>query len=305
MFTLGDTSTLRSDGFSCCFASSLFLPMLLLCCLAGIPGPAAPVRAGESQPCATQVDSGGAFTAAGMLSLPFHQTIVGEELPGKFDLLLFLHGAGERGTDNRQHLVFGYEPMVRYCVENRIKAILLFPQCPPRTQWSAIKIPNIDPPLTPEPSPPLASAVALTCLKMTEFNIGRVYAVGISMGGYGVWDLLARYPGMFSAGMAICGGGDVARAADLTGIPIYVAHGTNDNLVPVARSRAMVRAIWNEGGDKVTYQEFPQAGHNVWENVFAAEASWEWLFKQRGKKPRMRSRFFPVPKILPWQSRLF
>ena len=281
----------------------LFATMRYGVLLAFVLIPLAP--AGEGRICASQQDSAGEFTAEGMLSIPFHQTVVGEELPGKFDLVLFLHGAGERGTDNRQHLVFGYEPMVRYCVENRIKAVLLFPQCPSRNQWSAIRIPTIDPPLTPEPAPPLASAVGLLCLKKAEFDTGRVYAVGISMGGYGVWDLLVRYPGMFSAAMAICGGGDSARAADLVGLPLYVAHGSNDNLVPVARSRAMVKAIWREGGDKVTYQEFPQVGHSVWNNVFAEDACWEWLFRQRGKKPRMRSRWYPVPKVFPWQSRLF
>lgn len=263
------------------------------------------VGADAALPCASQQDGAGQFCSNGQLQLPFRQTVIGAELPGPYDMVLFLHGAGERGTDNAQHLVFGYEPMVRYCVTNRVKAVLLFPQCPPRNQWSSIRIPEIDPPLTPEPTAPLAAAVGLLYSKIAEFQPRRVYAVGISMGGYGVWDLLLRYQGLFSAGMAICGGGDVTRAACLTDIPLYVAHGSADILVPVARSRSMVKAIWNAGGDKVTYQEFPLVGHDVWNNVFAADATWEWLFKKQGKAPRMPNRFFPVPKILPWQSRLF
>ena len=286
---------------------SLFRVFLCLCC--GIVNAAHSAqpgsRVGGNAVPASQIDGQGEFRAAGYLSLPFHQVVIGSELPGKYDMVLFLHGAGERGTDNGSHLVFGYQPMTRYCVENRIKAVLLFPQCPPRNQWSTIRIPTIDPPLTPEPAKPLASAVALLCAKMAEFKTGRVYAVGISMGGYGVWDALARYPGLFSAGMAVCGGGDTEKVETLTEIPIYVAHGSNDILVPVARSRSMVQAIWNAGGDKVTYQEFPQVGHDVWNNVFASDAAWEWLFKQKGKTPRMPNRFYPVPKIFPWQSRLF
>lgn len=266
---------------------------------------------------ASQIDSSGFIVGADGTVLPYRQTVIGSELPGPYTMVLFLHGAGERGNDNVQHLVFGYGPMTRYCVENGIKTVFLFPQCPKRTQWSTIRIPDIDPPLTPEPTAPLAAAVHLLCCKAAEFEPKHVHAVGISMGGYGVWDLLARYPDMFTAGMAICGGGDVEQAEALKDIPIYVAHGTSDILVSVIRSRSMVRAIWNAGGDRVVYREFPLVGHDVWNNVFADDVTWEWLFKRRGeisKLSRLRNRFLPmpgkfpfvpIPRVLPWQSRLF
>ena len=177
----------------------------LLICLAAmqvhgvVRAQAAECRQGEP---ASRREIADTFQVEGLPALPYRQVVVGAELPGKFDIVLFLHGAGERGTDNEQHLVFGYAPMVEFCVENRIKAVLLFPQCPPRRQWSAIRIPERDPTLTPEPEPPLAAAVALLQVKRGEFEIGRTYAVGISMGGYGVWDALARYQGLFSAGVA-------------------------------------------------------------------------------------------------------
>lgn len=267
--------------------------------------------------CVSQTDSAGQIIGVDGTALPYRQTVIGAELPGPYALVLFLHGAGERGNDNVQHLVFGYKPMTRYCVDNGIKAVLLFPQCPKRKLWSAIRIPDIDPPLTPEPTPPLAAAVHLLCGKIVEYEPKHVLAVGISMGGYGVWDLLTRYPDMFTAGMAICGGGDVEQAETLKDIPIYVAHGTSDILVPVVRSRSMVRAIWNAGGERVVYREFPLVGHDVWNNVFADDTTWEWLFKRRGeisKLSRLRNRFLPMPKtfpyipvprVLPWQSRLF
>ena len=105
--------------------------------------------------------------------------------------------------------------------------------------------------------------------------------------------------------MAVCGGGDPEYAECLKQIPIFAAHGTNDRLVPVARSRSMAKAIYNAGGELFVYQEVPQAGHDVWNVIFDQEATWEWLFRQKGKKPRIRSRWYPVPKVLPWQSRLF
>ena len=105
--------------------------------------------------------------------------------------------------------------------------------------------------------------------------------------------------------MAICGGGDVDQVEGLTKIPLFVAHGSDDRLVPVERSRHMVNAIWNTGGNKVVYREFPGVGHDVWNNVFADVTSWDWLFRHKGKPFRLPKRFFPVPKIFPWQSRLF
>ena len=257
---------------------------------------------------ASQQDLAGRFEADGCLELPYHQTVIGAELPGEYCVVLFLHGAGERGGDNARHLIFGYEPMVSFCVANRVKAILLFPQCPRGSQWSTIKVPGIDPPLSPSPAPPLASAMLLLQTKIAEFAPKKVYAVGISMGGYGVWDLLARYPGFFSAAMAICGGGDATRACDLVDTPIYAAHGSDDILVPAARSRSMVKAIWQAGGDKITYQEFPLVGHDVWNRVFADETVWNWLFlrgDKTAKRPSPLRRLYPVPKVFPWQNRLF
>ena len=173
--------------------------------------------------------------------LPYRQFVVGAERPGPFALVLFLHGAGERGDDNAAQLKHGSAELIGYCRKNGIKAVLLFPQCP-RDRWWAGKEP-------PEGGSMLTALEALLDAKTEEFKPDRVYAVGLSMGGFAVWELALRNPERFAAVMPVCGGGDPARAAKLTGLPVLAVHGSADTVVPVRLSREMVRAIWNAGGE--------------------------------------------------------
>ena len=102
---------------------------------------------------------------------------------------------------------------------------------------------------------------------------------GFSMGGYGTWDLSARYPDLFAAAMPICGGGDVQQAGKLTKLPIWVFHGDADKAVPVERSRAMVSAIKQRGGN-IKYTEYPGVGHDSWTATFSNPEIMQWLFDQ-------------------------
>lgn len=236
--------------------------------------------ANPHQPPPSVVEYASVFVGDNLTTLPYRQAIIGSELPGEYALAIFFHGIGERGGDNEKQVTLAYGPMMRYCVANRIKAVLLFPQCPRRKLWARVAPPTVDLPLEPAPTAPMASAMWLLAEKTNLFNPKSVYAVGVSMGAYGVWDLLARCPNMFSGAVIVCGGGDVNQAENLRHIPIHVVHGTQDSIVPVARSRAMVKAIWNAGGDRVVYKELPQSGHEVWNNIFEEPATWEWLFAQ-------------------------
>ena len=112
-------------------------------------------------------------------------------------------------------------------------------------------------------------------------DTARVYVTGISMGGYGTWDLLQRFPERFAAAMPVCGGGDTNLAARLVNIPIHAVHGGSDGVVPVFRSRSMVEGIRAAGGKQVTYVEHEGAGHNVWTRTYADKQNLEWLFNQK------------------------
>jgi predicted peptidase len=108
----------------------------------------------------------------------------------------------------------------------------------------------------------------------------RYYVTGLSMGGFGTWDLLMRYPEVFAAGVPICGGADPSYAEVLKDVPIYTVHSTDDPTVPVIGTQAMVKALKEAGSLLIFYEELEGFGHGVW-NWTAEQADiWEWLFTQ-------------------------
>jgi predicted peptidase len=111
----------------------------------------------------------------------------------------------------------------------------------------------------------------------------RIYVTGISMGGYGTWDLICRRPEMFAAAIPICGGGDKAQVGRIKNIPVWAFHGSADKAVPVCRSRDMVSALWKIGSN-AHYREYPDAGHNVWTATYRDKQVLNWFFRQRRVK---------------------
>jgi predicted peptidase len=115
-----------------------------------------------------------------------------------------------------------------------------------------------------------------------EYSIDpqRIYLTGLSMGGYGTWDLLARKPDLFAAGVPVCGGGGESTAGKIAKIPILVFHGDLDNTVPVSRSRTLVEALKKAGGHP-KYTEYAGVGHNSWDKAYADPKLMNWLFQQK------------------------
>jgi len=200
----------------------------------------------------------------------------------KLPLVLFLHGAGERGSNNVSQLVHGVTPLIRYTIASNTPAILLAPQCPANMQW--VNVPWNAPRHTmpAQPSLPMKLALALVLEKMAALPVDpcRVYVTGVSMGGYGTWDAIQREPQLFAAAVPICGGGDTACAPIIKHIPIWTFHGDKDGAVPVSRSRDMTRALEACGGH-IQYREYPGAGHDVWTRTYNDNAVLAWLFSQR------------------------
>lgn len=207
----------------------------------------------------------------------------GKTLP----LVLFLHGAGERGSNNVSQLTHGVTPLIRFMLATNEPAILLIPQCPAGMQW--VNVPWSAPSHTmPEqPSLPMRLALALVREKMKALPVdpARVYVTGVSMGGYGTWDAVQREPALFAAALPVCGGGDTACAPLIRNIPIWTFHGEKDGAVPVTRSRDMFKALQACGG-KVQYREYPNAGHGVWTPTYNDASVLAWLFAQRKPTPK-------------------
>ena len=115
-----------------------------------------------------------------------------------------------------------------------------------------------------------------------SIDASRIYLTGLSMGGFGSWDLVSRHPEWFAAVVPVCGGGDpsfAARIAD-SGVPIWTVHGDADRVVPADLTRTMVRAI-REANGRVGYTELPGVRHNSWDHAYGPEGPMEWMFSQQ------------------------
>lgn len=199
----------------------------------------------------------------------------------KVPLILFLHGAGERGDDNALQLKHGVADLIRFSLTNG-QAIVIAPQCPQNNQWvnTNWKAPTHSMPSMPSTPMKLTLLLLQDALAKWPVDTSRVYVTGISMGGYGAWDIIQRKPELFAAAIPICGGGDSGLAPTLKKLPIRVFHGDKDTAVPVVRSRDMVKALQACGGN-VQYGEYPGAGHDVWTRTYADTSVLAWLFAQR------------------------
>ena len=200
----------------------------------------------------------------------------------KYPLVLFLHGAGERGADNERQLVHGMGDMVKPDLRQRYPAFVVAPQCPEAKKWVEVSLDAASHSLPEHASEPLAQAAAMLEELSPEFSIDldRIYVTGLSMGAFGAWDLLTRNPELFAAAIPICGGGDPKHVDQFKNIPIWAFHGERDETVKVERSREMVAALQAAGGEPI-YTEYEGVGHNSWANTYANRAVWDWLFAQR------------------------
>lgn len=200
----------------------------------------------------------------------------------KLPLVLFLHGAGERGTDNSSQLKHGVLSLIKYGTATNDPAVILVPQCPSDRQWVNVPWAAKSHSMPAQPSQPMKLALALLREKMNSLpvDLSRVYVTGVSMGGYGTWDAIQREPALFAAALPICGGGDTACAPALRKLPIWIFHGGKDTAVPVERSRDMFKALQACGGAG-QYREYPGAGHDVWTRTYNDTSVLSWLFAQR------------------------
>lgn len=177
-------------------------------------------------------------------------------------VLLFLHGAGERGDD--LELVKRNGPPKLVETRNDFPFVVISPQCCPgddwRNAWQA------------EPLMQLVDHV----LAKYRVDPGRVYATGISMGGYGAWRLAAAYPDRFAAIAPICGGGDPQQAERLKHLPIWAFHGARDCVVPLEESEQMIRAVQAAGGD-AKLLVYPDGEHDSWTETYDNQDLYDWL----------------------------
>ncbi|MFT7434296.1 MAG: putative peptidase [Psychromonas sp.] len=205
----------------------------------------------------------------------------------KHPLVLFLHGAGERGDDNKAQLTHGSDVIQEMADQN--SAILILPQCPKEDYWASTKFNRTKYPIdfdfnyTYPETEALHAAIELvkSFIKNKTADKKRTYITGLSMGGMGTFEAVGRYPKLFAAAMPVCGGADLnSYGKKQAKIPFWIFHGDVDGVVPVKNSRDAYKHLQDLGAN-VTYTEYPEVNHNSWENAFKEANYSNWFFQFR------------------------
>lgn len=203
----------------------------------------------------------------------------------EYPLLLFLHGAGERGNDNALQLTHGSDQFLAEGFRQKYPAIIVFPQCPKEAYWATIL--SREDPLKfsyskkPKKNPilDLVEGMLKELISNHPIDKSRLYVGGLSMGGMGTFELVYRNPRLFAAAFAICGGANPKIARKIRRPAWRIDHGEVDSVVPIALSEQMVSALIKKKA-QVRFNRYPEVNHNSWENVFADPSFLPWLFSQ-------------------------
>lgn len=200
----------------------------------------------------------------------------------RYPLVIFLHGSGERGSDNEAQLKWG---VMNFATDYNMKmhpAFVIAPQCPLNQSWANIsRGNNNDIGLQNTPSKPMQLLMELAGDVIKKFHVdtNRVYITGLSMGGYGTFDALQRYPNFFAAAVPVCGSGDVSKAASIAHIPIWMFGGADDPTVRPILLYNMVNALLKAGAHP-GFTQYPEVGHFSWIAAYNDQMMMEWMFRQ-------------------------
>lgn len=190
----------------------------------------------------------------------------GKDKNKQWPMVLFLHGAGERGSDVSKVKATGPPRMI--ADGKQFPFIMVSPQCPEDSWWDREN----------------DALIGLIDEIQSKYKVdkNRIYLTGLSMGGYGTWALSTAEPKRFAAIAPICGGGNPKKASAIKDIPTWAFHGDADNVVPLRQSQDMIDAIKAAGG-KPKFTVYRGVGHDSWTPTYANEEFWKWLLEQKKK----------------------
>jgi predicted peptidase len=201
----------------------------------------------------------------------------------KYPLVIFLHGSGERGHDNEAQLKWGVQNFATD--QNMVlhPALVIAPQCPEKSGWSNFSREknSTEMHLQSAPAKPMELLIALIhkLIKTMPVDSNRIYITGLSMGGFGTYDAIERYPNLFAAAVPVCGGGDVSKAASVARLPIWIFQGAEDPAVNPKFALDMLEAL-TKAGAHPGFTQYPETGHFSWLAAYSDALMIEWLFRQ-------------------------
>lgn len=202
----------------------------------------------------------------------------------KYPLLLYFHGAGSRGDDNIKQLRSWVAGWMDKNVQKKNPCIILIPQCPIKQKWVdvpwkkgsySIKEISISKPME------LAKNIFDKVVKENSVDKKRIYVMGCSMGGYGAWNFLMRYPKIIAAAVPICGAGDPSMVKKIKKIPIWAFHGDKDPTVPLSGSTDMLESLYSKKKNKARLTIYKGIGHNSYEFAWKEPELIDWIFRQK------------------------
>ncbi len=180
----------------------------------------------------------------------------------KWPLIIFLHGSGERGDDLEQVKQHGPPKMVQSNAD--FPFIVVSPQAPADTSWDSDTV----------------NALLDELMARLPVDADRIYLTGLSLGGYGTWNIAADHPERFAAIAPICGAGETDNACRLKNVPIWAFHGGSDSVVPLKDDQDMVDAVKACGGD-VKFTVYPGVDHDSWTRTYANPALYQWFLQHK------------------------
>lgn len=185
----------------------------------------------------------------------------------QWPMILYLHGAGGRGDDLEKAKGWGPPKLVEK--KKDFPFIVVSPQCPEGDWWNH----HVD------------TLINLLDDVVSRYDVDteRIYLTGLSMGGYGTWDLSCKYPDRFAAIAPFCGGGSSDVACSLKNVPVWAFHGAEDEVVPLRESKEMVEAVKACGGD-ARFTVYPYAGHECWMGAYNGKELYDWFLEHRRKR---------------------
>jgi len=224
-------------------------------------GFSAGVRSAPGEQQAARLDVQVRVTLDYLLFLP-----EGYDEKDSWPLMLFLHGAGERGDD--LELVKKHGPPKIVETNKDFPFILVSPQCKAKRWWESLEL----------------TALVDQIVAKYKVDEDRIYVTGLSMGGFGTWSLAAYTPNRFAAIAPICGGGEPYWAKRFAHVPARVFHGAKDPVVALERSQEMVDALAKHDGN-VKLTVYPEAGHDAWTETYDNPELYDWLLQQKRSDP--------------------
>ena len=181
----------------------------------------------------------------------------------EFPLILFLHGAGERGSDLDSVKIHGIPKIVE--TNPDFPFIAVSPQCPEDSWWTS-ELHTIN-------------GLIEEVVEKYQVDTSRIYLTGLSMGGFGTWSLASMYPERFAAIAPVCGGGEVRQILrSLVEMPIWTFHGQKDDVIPFSRSEEIVTAL-KKHGSSIKFTIYPEAGHDSWTKTYDNPELYKWFLK--------------------------